>query len=57
MMGPCTRPAGKPRLTSLSQGGASVCQTAGISAAGGQSIGSTEVVHGRVALGLVHPDP
>ena len=57
MMGPCTRPAGEPRPTSLSQGGASVCQTAGISAAGGQSIGSVEVMHGLVALGLVHPDP
>jgi selenide,water dikinase len=37
------------------EGGASVCQTAGIPIAGGHTIDSVEVIYGLVALGLVHP--
>ncbi len=37
------------------EGGASVCQTAGIPIAGGHTIDSVEPIYGLVALGLVHP--
>src|SRR5574343_1844908 len=36
-------------------GGASVCQAAGIPIAGGHTIDSVEPIYGLVALGLVHP--
>lgn len=38
------------------EGGASVCEEAGIPVAGGHSIDSVEPIYGLVALGLVHPD-
>ncbi|RQP21968.1 selenide, water dikinase SelD [Piscinibacter terrae] len=38
------------------EGGASVCQEAGIPIAGGHSIDVLEPIYGLVALGLVHPD-
>jgi selenide, water dikinase len=37
------------------EGGASVCQAAGIPIAGGHTIDSVEPIYGLVALGLVHP--
>ena len=37
------------------EGGASVCQQAGIPVAGGHTIDSVEAIYGLVALGLVHP--
>lgn len=37
------------------EGGASVCQAAGIPIAGGHTIDSVEAIYGLVALGLVHP--
>jgi selenide, water dikinase len=37
------------------EGGASVCQSAGIPIAGGHTIDSVEPIYGLVALGLVHP--
>jgi selenide,water dikinase len=37
------------------EGGASVCQTAGIPIAGGHSIDVLEPIYGLVGLGLVHP--
>jgi len=38
------------------EGGASVCQAAGIPIAGGHTIDSVEPIYGLVALGLVHPN-
>jgi selenide,water dikinase len=43
-------------IQQIMAGGASVCQAAGISIAGGHSIDSPEPIYGLVALGLVHPD-
>lgn len=37
------------------EGGASVCQQAGIPVAGGHTIDSVEAIYGLVALGVVHP--
>lgn len=37
------------------EGGAAVCQAAGIPVAGGHTIDSVEPIYGLVALGLVHP--
>ena len=37
------------------EGGANVCQAAGIPIAGGHTIDSVEPIYGLVALGLVHP--
>lgn len=38
------------------EGGASVCEAAGIPVAGGHSIDTLEPIYGLVALGLVHPE-
>jgi len=38
------------------EGGASVCQAAGIPIAGGHTIDSVEPIYGLVAIGLVHPN-
>ena len=38
------------------EGGASVCNTAGIPIAGGHTIDSVEPIYGLVVLGLAHPD-
>ena len=43
-------------IRSILNGGASVCEAAGIPVAGGHSIDSVEPIYGLVALGLVHPD-
>jgi selenide, water dikinase len=43
-------------IRAILQGGASVCDAAGIPIAGGHSIDSAEPIYGLVALGLAHPD-
>lgn len=43
-------------IAQVLQGGASVCQQAGIPIAGGHSIDVLEPIYGLVALGLIHPD-
>ncbi len=43
-------------IARILEGGASVCQRAGIPVAGGHTIDSVEAIYGLVALGLVHPD-
>ncbi len=43
-------------IARILEGGASVCQKAGIPVAGGHTIDSVEAIYGLVALGLVHPD-
>lgn len=43
-------------IQKILEGGASVCQAAGIPLAGGHSIDAPEPIYGLVALGLVHPD-
>ena len=42
-------------ITRILDGGASVCEQAGIPIAGGHTIDSVEPIYGLVALGLVHP--
>ncbi len=43
-------------IRGILDGGASVCQAAGIPLAGGHSIDSPEPIYGLVGLGIVHPD-
>jgi selenide,water dikinase len=43
-------------IARILEGGAAVCQAAGIPIAGGHTIDSVEAIYGLVALGLVHPD-
>ncbi len=43
-------------IRAILEGGASVCQSAGIPLAGGHSIDSPEPIYGLVGIGVVHPD-
>src|SRR5690554_3132272 len=46
----------KSDISLILEGGAAVCQAAGIPVAGGHSIDSVEPIYGLAAMGLVHPD-
>jgi selenide,water dikinase len=43
-------------IQEILEGGASVCEAAGIPIAGGHSIDAPEPIYGLVAVGVVHPD-
>ena len=45
----------KSDIAGILQGGASICEQAGIPVAGGHSIDSVEPIYGLAAMGLVHP--
>lgn len=45
----------KSDIAGILEGGASVCQQAGIPIAGGHTIDSVEPIYGLAAMGLVHP--
>lgn len=46
----------KSDIAGILQGGAAVCEQAGIPIAGGHSIDSVEPIYGLAAMGLAHPD-